>query len=131
MTENNLNITSIKDLTTYAKGQIVELPPFAEGMPFVAKLKRPSMLALTKAGKIPNALLKSANELFMGKTKNGTVDENTMSQLLEIFEAICEASFVEPTYREIKNAGIELTDEQMTFVFNYSQNGIKALESFR
>lgn len=57
MAKNNTQITSLQNLKTYTKGQIVELPPFAEGMPFVARLKRPSMLALVKSGKIPNELL--------------------------------------------------------------------------
>ncbi len=34
----NLQITSLADLQAYAKGQIVMLPPFAEGQPFVARL---------------------------------------------------------------------------------------------
>mgnify|MGYP003291494415 CR=1 FL=1 len=31
----------------------------------------------------------------------------------------------------LKEAGIELTDEQMMFIFGYSQNGVRQLESFR
>ena len=44
---------------------------------------------------------------------------------------MCEASFVEPTYKELKAAGVELTDEQYMFIFGYSQNGVADLESFR
>lgn len=132
MTEKTV-VTTLFDLTEYAKGQIVELPPFAEGMPFVARLRRPSMLALVKGGKIPNELLRSANELFMGKSgsEENLLEDNTMSKMMEVFEILCEASFVEPTYKEIKASGIELTDDQYTFIFNYSQHGIKALNSFR
>ena len=127
-----ITVTKISDLTEYAKGQIVELPPFAEGMPFVARLRRPSMLALVKGGKIPNELLKSANELFMGKSSGGSgVDEDVMAKMMEVFEILCEASFIEPTYTEIKESGIELTDDQYTFIFNYSQTGVRALKSFR
>ena len=129
---SELKVTSLNDLKSYAQGQIVELPPFAEGMPFVARLRRPSMLVLAKSKKIPNDLLKSANELFLGKKKeNDEPDEDAMSRMMEIFDVICEASFVEPTYQQIKESGIELTDDQYTFVFNYSQNGVKALKSFR
>ena len=39
--------------------------------------------------------------------------------------------FVEPSWSELKNAGIELTDEQYMFIFNYTQEGVKALEPFR
>lgn len=126
-------ITSLSELKSYAKGQVVELPPFAEGMPFVARIRRPSMLALVKSKRIPNELLKSANELFLGKSKsnNAEPDEDAMARMMEIFDVICEASFVEPTYQQIKDSGITLTDDQYTFIFNYSQQGVKALKSFR
>lgn len=131
-TTNN-EITSLSDLQAYTKGQIVELPPFADGMPFKARMRRPSMLMLTKKGKIPNELLQAANELFTGKSNDKTkhVDDNTMSQMFDVFDILCEASFIEPTYKQLQEIGIELTDEQMIFIFNYSQSGVKALRSFR
>lgn len=125
-------ITSIEELRNYAQGDIVELPPFAEGRPFVARLQRPSMMALVKEGRIPNTLLIKANELFSdGLASLDEKDENALSQLFDLMDTICEASFVEPTYEQIKSTGIKLTDEQYLFVFNYSQAGVKALESFR
>ena len=129
----NLKITSFEELQAYAQGDIVELPPFSQNRPFVAKLTRPSMMELVKNGKIPNSLLKSANELFSSGIV-GAFDENkedALSQLFEVIDVICEASFVEPTYQQIKDSGIKLTDEQLMFIFNYSQAGVKALESFR
>ena len=51
--------------------------------------------------------------------------------LFDVMDKLCEATFVEPSYSEIKEAGIKLTDEQMMFVFSYTQNGVKALDSFR
>lgn len=125
-----MEVTSLEALKSYSMGQLVELPPFAEGQTFVARLKRPSMLALVKAGRIPNSLLQSANTLFI----NGTVDEknkSAMSDVMEILDTVCDACFVEPTYQQIKDAGIQLTDDQMMFVFSYSQRGVKALDPFR
>lgn len=133
-TNTELTVTSIADLQTYAKGAVVELPPFADGQPFVARLKRPSMLALVKSGKIPNELLQEANDLFMGTPagKHGDkYDPEVMSRMFEVFDIMCEASFVEPTYKQLIDAGVELTDDQYTFIFNYSQAGVKALKSFR
>jgi len=129
----NMNITTIEELKKYAEGDIVELPPFSQGRPFVAKLSRPSMMELVKCGKIPNSLLKSANELFSNGI-SGAFDEDketALTDLFEVIDVICEASFVEPTYKQIKDSGVKLTDEQLMFVFNYSQAGVKALESFR
>ena len=128
-----LKITSFEELKTYAAGEVVELPPFAEGRPFVARISRPSMMSLVKSGKIPNSLLKSANELFSSGITGAFDEENeeALSQMFDLMDVICEASFVEPTYQQIKDAGVTLTDEQLMFVFNYSQAGVRALESFR
>ena len=54
-----------------------------------------------------------------------------MKEYFEVFDAICEAAFVEPTWDELKQNNIQLTDDQYTYIFNYTQNGVKALESFR
>lgn len=130
---NNLKLTTLEELQAYTQGQVVELPPFADGMPFVARIRRPSILVLAKGGKIPNDLLKAANDLFTGapsSNKKG-MDDNTLAQMYDIFDIICEASFIEPSYQDIKSVGLELTDEQYAFIFNYSQRGITALKSFR
>lgn len=126
-----LQITSLNYLAEYAKGTIVELPPFAEGQPFIARLRRPSMLGLAKAGKIPNELLSTANRLFASNASFNVANDKMLQQTFDVFDAICEACFVEPTYQQIKDSGVELTDDQYIFIFNYSQRGIAALKSFR
>lgn len=123
--------TSIEELKIYSSGTEVELPSFDGEHPFVAKLRRPSMLVLCKNGKIPNSLLQSASELFSGKSNELLSSGSGMQQMFEVMDTICEASFVEPTYQQLKDSGIELTDEQLLAVFNYSQKGVQALESFR
>lgn len=130
--KREVNVTSIEDLKNYANGTIVEMPPFAEGQPLIARLKRPSILGMAKQGKIPNTLLVKANELFL---QNGAgldaEEEDTMKQLYDVLDLIAKETLVEPTYEDIKSVELELTDEQMMFLFNYSQQGVKALESFR
>lgn len=128
---NNQTITKLSKLAEYSKGQIVEFPEFGEGQPFVARLRRPSMLSLAKSGKIPNSLLNSATTLFNNDMANADLNETFLKEMYEVMEVICEASFVEPTYKEIVESGVELTDEQMIFVFNYSQRGVQSLNSFR
>lgn len=125
-------VTSIEELKAASQGTLVELPPFAEGTHFIARLKRPSMLGLVKAKRIPNELLMSANTLFQkGTTEMNVEDTNLLDDLFGVMEVICEDAFVEPSYAELKEAGISLTDEQMLAIFSYSQNGISALSSFR
>lgn len=127
-----LVITPISKLKEYSSGTIVELPPFAEGQRFVARLKRPSLLGMVKKDMIPNALLVRANELFVQNGAGFDPDEkNLMSQMFDVLDLIADETFVEPKYSDLKEAGVELTDEQLMFVFNYSQQGVRALESFR
>ena len=127
-----LKVTDIESLKKYSNGTVVELPSFSEGQPFVARLKRPSLLGMVKQGKIPNTLLVRANELFV-QTGSGfdVEEENMMEQMFDVLELMAGETFVEPTYKEIKEAGIQLTDEQLMFIFNYAQQGVRALESFR
>ena len=130
-----LKITSIEELKNIEKGEVVELPPFVGEIPFVARLKRPSMLALVKSGKIPNSLLTQANKLFVGGVEGvasrGMENEEMLDELFDILDVICEAAFVEPSFKDLRDNGIELTDEQYMAVFTYTQQGVKSLESFR
>ena len=127
-----LAITSIEELKQYAQGEIVTLPPFVPTQPFVAKLKRPSLLAMAKNGKIPNELLVKTNELFMNDgTAVNASDDNMLKEIFSVIDTIAGEVFVQPTYEEIKEAGVQLTDEQMLFIFNYTQTGVKNFENFR
>lgn len=133
---SELKVTSISELKKMANGEIVELPGFTDGTTFVARLKRPSMLALAKSGKIPNNLLGAANKLFIGvgnvlNSSNNKNNEDALSELFDIIEVICEECFVEPSYKELKDNGIELTDQQKLAIFTYTQRGVKSLENFR
>lgn len=127
-----LNVTTIGEMREYAKGTLVELPPFAEGQPFVARLRRPSILALAKAGKIPNQLLSKAGKLFnAGAAGLDTDDENMLTDVYDIAMTIVKAALVSPTVEEIADAGLELSDNQIMAIFSYTQTGIEALKSFR
>ena len=129
---NQPKTTSIEEMKKLSSGAIVALPPFAEGGELYVRLRRPSMLSLVRAKKTPNRLLTSANQMF--KSGPGSLnpnDEAMMDDIFAIMDVICEAALVEPTYKEIRDAGIELTDDQLMFIFGYTQNGVKQLESFR
>ena len=129
---SDLRPTSMAQLKSYSTGQLVVLPPFAEGQPFVARLRRPSLMALAKSGKIPNTLLQSAGELFADTNRAlNNMGDDLLTDLYGVMAILCEAAMVEPTYQDVIDAGLELTDEQMTAIFTYTQNGVRALESFR
>lgn len=130
--EEAISITSIADLQSYSAGVVIRLPDFAEGQPFVARVRRPSLLVLAKSGKIPNSLLAAAGELF---TKGGSGldsdNDKMLSDMYDIMHILCDSALIQPTLADIENVGLTLSDDQMMAIFNYSQAGVKALESFR
>lgn len=127
-----MQITTVSDLQTYVQGTVVRFPDFGDGQPFVARVRRPSMLVLAKQGKIPNSLLTAAGELFSkGGDGIDADDENMLSDMYNIMDIIATSALIQPTMEEIKSVGLELSDEQMMAIFNYTQAGVKALESFR
>ena len=130
--EEAMKITTFADLQGYAAGTVVRFPDFGDGQPFVARVRRPSMLVLAKQGKIPNTLLVAAGELFAkGGGGMDADNEKMLGDMYDICHIICEACLIQPTMKEIENAGMELSDDQLMAVFNYTQTGVKALESFR
>lgn len=134
MSEREVQITSIEELKKVALGELVELPPFVEGTSFVVRLRKPSMMALAKSGRIPNALMDSAAQLFNdAKTKSAKEmsKQDNLSKMYDLCKAMAEAALVEPTYNELCEAGIELSDAQLLAIFNYTQTGAKQLNSFR
>lgn len=128
-------ITSIEEFRNQSQ-PLVDIIGFEPGNYITVRLKRISLMSLVKTGKIPNALLKKATELFTGaKKENGKVDEvqilSNMGELdgiNEIIDTVCDAAMVEPKFSDVKEY---LTDEQKTEIFQWTQGGIKALESFR
>ena len=65
------------------------------------------------------------------RSANAAGGENGFQDMIDVMLTIVKATLVEPTYDELSQAGITLTDEQMVAIFQYSQNGPRALERFR
>ena len=130
-----MNITSLDQLQAIKQTEVIELPAFEDGTPLNVEVKKPNMMQLIAAGKIPNTLLSSAMELFNGrageKMQKAAENAGDLKDLVGLMNVIAEASLVKPSYKEIKKIGIELTDNQLMGLLMYSQGGIKALENFR
>lgn len=125
-------VTKIADILKWSNGEIVEIPGWKSDEPVYFRLSRPSMLALAKAGRIPNSLLARASELF--SRGSGTFDSNDtemLSESYDVLRAIADASMLEPKLSELDANGVSLTDEQLIAIFNYSQNGVNKLSQFR
>lgn len=123
---NTTKITNLNKLKEIGQGQILTLPGWDEN-PFVCKVKRVSLLGLASKGTIPNSLLNSAQKIFTQRVDSKT----SLKEICEVMKAIAKESLLEPTLEEIESVGLDLTDEQLTVLLNYSQQGLKALESFR
>lgn len=128
-----LKVTDINALKKIAEGEVVELPGFSE-TPFIARLRQPSLVGLIANGKIPNHLMGIATSIFNNDTKRLEKEietEKGIKGMHELMTIMAENCLIEPTMEDIKNAGLELTDIQLTAIFNYSQRGAKVLEQFR
>lgn len=119
-------VTDLEYIKNISNGQEVELSGWEEGIPFVCKLKRISMLNLVAKGKVPNPLLPAVMNLFDGKKEK--VNKVTAKEMTDIIELFCKETLVEPQYKEVSDY---LTDLQRTEIFNYAQGGVRQLEKFR
>ncbi len=121
-------VTKIEELKKLSKGIEVELPGWDE-TPFICKLKRPSLLNLAGNGQIPNELLNAAYIVFNGSSDKR--DVVSLKERNELFTIVAKAAMVEPTYEELQEIGLELTDLQLMQIFNFTQVGLNGLISFR
>lgn len=127
-----LKVTPISELIKYKDGQLVELPPFGEGQPFIARLRRPSLMGLVKSGKIPNSLMKQATSLFAkGNQSLNGMNANTLTDMLDIMDIVVDEAMIEPKYSELKENDISLSDDQIMSIFSYTQQGVDYLKQFR
>ena len=130
-----MQVTSLEQLQAIKQTEIIELPSFEDGTKLNVEVKKPNMMQLIAAGKIPNTLLNSAMEMFNGKAgekmQKAADNAGDLKDLVGMMNVIAEASLVNPTYKQIKGLGIDLTDNQLMGLLMYSQGGLKALENFR
>lgn len=130
MENTDVKVISLEDLKSIRKGEIVPIEGFnGEGHVYV-RLVRPSLLDLAAKGEIPNALLSAAYKLFYGdqdeKDKKASIADNG-----KVFNIIAEKALVQPTYEELKEAGVMLNDVQLLQIWQFVQQGASALKSFR
>ena len=114
-------------LDSIKTSQVVTLPGWC-GDTVEFELKRPSILALAAAGAIPNPLMKTARKLFYSGV---SPDGGDLAEEGRVVLEIAKAAMVKPTFDELEAAGIELTDEQLVAIFQFTQLGAKALDRFR
>ncbi len=120
-----MEATNIFNLKKNIDGELVALSSFSDGVPFVARLRRPSLLQLAACGEIPNVLLGACEKLVGG----GSLGKVSFKETAELVILMAELALVSPTFSELKENGISLTDMQLIEIFNYTQSGVK--EAYR
>lgn len=103
------------------------LPDFSGQGVINVKLRRPSLLALAARGCIPNELLACARQLF-NEGGGAPVPLDELGRLLIIF---ARESLVEPSFEQLEQQGVSLTDEQLSAIYAFAQAGVRALIPFR
>lgn len=126
-----LEVTSIEQLKIMSQGETVPLPSFVEGMPFNARVRKPSLLNLIQKGTIPNSLLSAANDLFYGKNSHKKDTDVDMKEVSNLMLIMAKEALLEPSPAQLEEVGLVLTDEQLVALFNYTQKGLKAMGNFR
>lgn len=130
-----MSVSTISQIRDSAVGVEVDVPGFTPDNTLTFKLKRPSLLEMSANGKIPNPLMATAAKLFKDgavKTINDTKEDGSnFKGLSETMHCIVKEALVEPTYEDLQNNGIELTDVQMLYIYNYVVDGVNQLRGFR
>ena len=119
--------TPVHDFMKYADGIEIEIPGVLAEETIAVRLRRPSLMLLAAEGKIPNSLLTSVEELF----EKGEKNKISFKERGEIFRIVAMASLVSPTWEELQSAGLNLTDLQLLYIYNFAQTGVDSLRRFR
>ena len=97
----------------------------------IGTVEVPSLLVLAQEGEIPNPLLGAAARLFQRGMMDAARDGEGFLQTAETLVRIAKASLVEPSWAELEQAGLTLTDLQLMYLYNFVQTGVDSLRSFR
>lgn len=132
----NIKPTSFTELQNIARGELVELPPFSPTQPFYARMCKPSLMSMFYSGKVPNVLLEEVRKVF--RQEHGelipdveSINSESTSNMMQVIDLLASAAFIEPTWDEIKQSGVQLTEAQYLFIFNYTQGDVQNLTNFR
>lgn len=107
----------------------VDIPGWGIDDTITVKLKTFNLLDVVSKGKIPNPLMGAVIGLFKGQGINISEAEG-IKNLNEVTEFFCDVCLVEPTFKELKENEIDLTDEQKSIIYDFATQGPRALIPF-
>lgn len=120
--------TPIAELSYARMGEVIELPGWTEDKPFYARVRRAALSGMIKAGKIPNPLIAAAQKLYEGNRSKANA---TFEDTAKVMHMVVEEALAEPTVKQLADADIKLTEQQLSAIYIYATNGPRALEQFR
>ena len=97
------------------------------------RLRKVSLMAMVKEGKLPNELLSLVVDLSSGKIGD-TLDNmgaEQMKQFYDLLLIVAKESLVSPTYEEIIKEVESLPEQTLVDIWLYNLYGLRALENFR
>ena len=122
--------TDIKALGRAMADQEYHLPGWEPGTEFICRLRRPTLAGmLTATGFVPNPLMPVVADLFMPTAKK--IDAIPLDQQNKALVAIARYALLEPTFDQIAESGLELTDQQYSAIYAYALGGTAGLGNFR
>lgn len=123
-------VTDVKRLGRKLVELEYHLPGWVPGEDFVCRLRRPTLTGMTAAvGFVPNPLMPVVASLFLPTGKK--IDAIPQDQQSKAMQAMARYALVEPTFDEITEAGLELTDQQYAAIYAFALGGAAALDRFR
>ena len=121
-------VTPISQMPNSFATEIVELPGWEPNQTVNFRLRRSNLRGLVTAGKIPNPLLSAAQRLYEGGTSKSNA---SFTDIVKVMTLVVENTMVEPTYSDLTEANVELTEEQFGLIWSYANRGAQALATFR
>jgi len=134
---SELKITNVNEIKEYFEGEIVELAPFENGKPFVARVRVPSLVEIYRLGKIPNTLIVEVRKYFdtLEKDENNNVTINFADKrarnLMNLALKMADVVLIEPSMKELRGAKIRLSDMQLLSIYNYVDKKVSEMIPFR
>lgn len=125
-------ITPFETLLTLAPTQPEELTisGWYGGEPVTVRVKRPNFYHLLARGAVPNPLIPVVQKMFVHGLDVHDV-AGADGEFARALLVIAEETLAEPTMEQLRDAGIELTDDQLLEIMIYATSGARALAAFR
>ena len=122
-------IVDLKAMAEKYAPQVYEIHSWEPGEMMEVRLTRPSLYNMARMGLVPNPLMGAMQAMFSADPKR--VDAVDAKKQGDCVIAMAKYALVEPTYQQITDAGLTLTDQQLTDIYMFALGGAAALAAFR